>query len=94
VSSGERPAGPTREASGQPVTGSIGVMVPSAASISAAAAKPIPPTAAGALRFLSAATDQGLGSFHLAPGFSLVLPAGSTGSTYSAAVLVDVATGP
>ena len=86
MSSGERPAGPTREASGQPVTGSIGVMVPSAASISAAAA--------GALRFLSAATDQGLGSFHLAPGFSLVLPAGSTGSTYSAAVLVDVATGP
>ena len=69
------------------MTGSIGVMVPSAA-------KPIPPTAAGALRFLSAATDQGMGSFHLAPGFSLVLPAGSTGSTYSAAVLVDIATGP
>jgi hypothetical protein len=69
-------------------------MVPSAASISAAAAKPIPPTAAGALRFLSAATDQGMGSFHLAPRFSLVLPAGSTGSTYSAAVLVDIATGP
>ena len=55
---------------------------------------PIPPTTAGVLRFLSAATDQGMGSFHLAPGFSLVLPAGSTGSTYSAAVLVDVATGP
>ncbi len=80
------PLGPIGEVSGQPVTGSIGVMVPSAASMSAAAA--------GALRFLSAAIDQGMGSFHLAPGFSLVLPAGSTGSTYSAAVLVDIATGP
>jgi len=58
----------------------------SAASMSAAAA--------GALRFLSAAIDQGMGSFHLAPGFSLVLPAGSTGSIYSAAVLLDIATGP
>jgi hypothetical protein len=55
---------------------------------------PIPPAAAGALRFLSAAIDQGMGSFHLAPGFSLVLPAGSTGSIYSAAVLLDIATGP
>ena len=55
---------------------------------------PIPATGTGSIRFLSASADQGMGTFVLFPGFTLTTPAGSTATTYSAILTVDIATGP
>lgn len=55
---------------------------------------PVSPTGSGSLRFLSAAPDEGMGTYTLVPTFRLLTPYGSAASVYPASVVVDIAAGP
>jgi hypothetical protein len=55
---------------------------------------PVPGTNAGSLLFLSAATNEGMGTYDLHPEFRLTTPTGSTAANYTATLTVDIATGP
>lgn len=55
---------------------------------------PVPATGTGALLFVSAASDEGMGSYDLHPDFRLATPTGSTATGYTATLTVDISTGP
>lgn len=54
----------------------------------------IPTTGGSALKFLSAATDTGMGTYAIAPNFELEVPAETYAATYTSTITVTEVTGP
>ncbi|MBC8196071.1 MAG: WxL domain-containing protein [Acidimicrobiia bacterium] len=79
----------------QLLDGSVDVVAGNARPSSLVASPtPVPGTGSGSLRFLSAEAHQGMGTYDLHPEFNLTTPAGSSATSYSATLTVDIATGP
>ena len=54
----------------------------------------IPENPAAGLKFISAATDTGMGTYSVSPNFELEIPAQTYAGTYTSTVTITAATGP